>query len=280
MLGIAGTLMGTVWIAALTPDSDLLHLHVLDVGQGDALLIVTPDGATALVDGGPDPRQTGNLVDSLLPLEGLRMDVGVMTHGHADHSTGLLGLAREGRFELLLVTPLLAGEDVSRRTELDALGVDVHEGARGMSLTLGENVALEVLNPPLPLHSGTSSDLNNNSIALRLTYGEASALLMADLFTEAEYALLDAGVDLSADVLKVGHHGSATSTSPELLAAVGPAAAAVPVGAENRFGHPSAEVMERLADAVGQEHLFTTADDGCISFASDGERWWASTGCD
>ena len=103
---------------------------------------------------------------------------------------------------------------------------------------------------------------------------------MADLFTEAEYALLDAGVDLSADVLKVGHHGSATSTSPELLAAVSPAAAAVPVDAENRFGHPSPEVMERLADAVGQEHLFTTADDGCISFASDGERWWASTGCD
>ena len=280
VLGIAGTLMGTVWIAALTPDSDLLHLHVLDVGQGDALLIVTPDGATALVDGGPDPRQTGNLVDALLPLEGLRMDVGVMTHGHADHATGLLGLAREGRFELLLATPLLAGEGVSWHTEFDAMGVDVQEGIRGMSLALGEDVALEVLNPPLPLYSGTSSDLNNNSIALRLTYGEASALLMADLFTEAEYALLDAGLDLSADVLKVGHHGSATSTSPELLAAVGPAAAAVPVGAENRFGHPSAEVMERLADAVGQEHVFTTADEGCISFASDGERWWVSTGCD
>ncbi|MXW31190.1 MAG: DNA internalization-related competence protein ComEC/Rec2 [Chloroflexi bacterium] len=280
VLGIAGVLMGTVWVAALTPDSDLLHLHVLDVGQGDALLIVAPDGATALVDGGPDPRQTGNLVDALLPLEGLRMDVGVMTHGHADHSTGLLGLAREGRFELLLATPSLADEDISWRTELDALGVGVQEGIRGMSLTLGEHVALEVLNPPLPLHSGTSSDLNNNSIALRLTYGEASALLMADLFTEAEYGLLDAGVDLSADVLKVGHHGSATSTSPELLAAVGPVAAAVPVGAENRFGHPSPEVITRLADAVGQEHLFTTADDGCISFASDGERWWASTGCD
>ncbi len=280
VLGIAGTLMGTVWLAALTPDSDLLHLHVLDVGQGDALLIVAPDGATALVDGGPDPRQTGNLVDALLPLEGLRMDVGVMTHGHADHSTGLLGLAREGRFELLLATPSLADEDLPWRAELDALGVDVREGVRGMSLTLGEYVVLEVLNPPLPLYSGTSSDLNNNSIVLRLTYGETSALLMADLFTEAEYALLDAGVDLSADVLKVGHHGSATSTSLELLAAVEPAAAAVPVGAENHFGHPSPEVMTRLAGTVGKEQLFTTADDGCISFASDGERWWASTGCD
>ena len=118
-----------------------------------------------------------------------------------------------------------------------------------MTLTLGEDVILEVLNPPLPLLSGTSSDLNNNSIALRLTYGEASALLMADLFTEAEYALLDTSVDLSADVLKVGHHGSSTSTSPELLAAVTPAAAVVPVGEENHFGHPSAEVMARLTES-------------------------------
>ncbi len=280
VLGVAATLMGVVWIAALTPDSDLLHLHILDVGQGDALLIVTPDGATALVDGGPDPRQTGSLVDALLPLEGLRMDLGVITHGHADHATGLLGLARQGRFEHVLAPPSLPGEDASWHTELDASGVGMQEGVRGMTLALGEDVVLEILNPPLPLLAGTSSDLNNNSIALRLTYGEASALLMADLFTEAEYALLDTGIDLTADVLKVGHHGSATSTSPELLAAVGPAAAAVPVGAGNHFGHPSAEVMERLADAVGQEQLFTTAEDGCISFASDGAQWWASTGCD
>ena len=280
MLGIAAALMGTVWVAALTPDSDLLHLYVLDVGQGDALLIVTPDRATALVDGGPDPRLTANLVDSLLPLEGLRMDVGVVTHRHADHATGLLGLARQGRFEQVLAPPPLPGEDASWRAELDASDVEVQEGVRGMAVTLGEDVVLEVLNPPLPLLSGTSSDLNNNSIALRLTYGEASALLMADLFTEAEYALLDTGLDLSVDVLKVGHHGSATSTSPDLLAAVTPAAAAVPVGAENRFGHPSTEVMGRLAETVGQGQLFTTAEDGCISFASDGTRWWVSTGCD
>ena len=279
VLGIAAALMGTLWVAALTPDSDLLHLHVLDVGQGDALLIVTPDGATALVDGGPDPRLAANLVDALLPLEGLQMDVGVVTHGHTDHATGLLGLARQGRFEQVLAPPPFPGEEVPWHAELDALGLNMQEGVRGMTLTLGEDVVLEVLNPPLPLLSGTSSDLNNNSIALRLTYGEASALLMSDLFTEAEYALLDAGVDLSADVLKVGHHGSATSTSPELLAAVAPVAAAVPVGAENRFGHPSTAVMTRLAGVVG-EQVFTTAEDSCISFASDGSRWWVSTGCD
>ena len=278
-LGIAAVLMGSVWVAALTPDSDLLHLHVLDVGQGDALLIVSPDGATALIDGGPDPRQTANLIDSLLPLEGLQMDVGVMTHIHADHSTGLLALARQGRFERMLAPPPSADQDFSWHAELDALGMEAEEGVRGMWIALGDKVTLEVLNPPLPLHAGTSSDLNNNSIVLRLTYAEASALLMADLFTEAEYSLLDAGLDLSADVLKVGHHGSATSTSTELLTSVVPAAAVVSVDADNRFGHPSPEVMARLAGLVG-EQVYTTAEDGCISFASDGVRWWVSTGCD
>ena len=278
-LGAAAALMGAVWVAALTPSGGLLHLHVLDVGQGDALLIVTPDKSTALVDGGPDPRQTANLVDALLPIEGLRMDLGVVTHEHADHATGLLGLAREGRFEQLLMPPPLPGGDVSRRGELSALGIDVAEGVQGTTVRLGEQVSLEVLNPPLPLLSGTSSDPNNNSIVLRVLYGDASALLMADLFTEAEYGLIDAGLDLSADILKVGHHGSATSTSTALLAAVGPAAAAVPVDSENRFGHPSPDVMTRLAGAVG-EQVFTTAEDGCISFTSDGVRWWVSTGCD
>ena len=279
-LGVAAVLMGMVWVAALTPDSDLLHVHVLDVGQGDALLIVTPDNATALVDGGPDQRLTANRVDAILPLEGLRMDLGVLTHRHADHAAGLLGLARRERFDQVLAPPPLPGEDISWRTELDALGVTVQEGVRGVTAALGDEVVLEVLNPPLPLHAGTSSDLNNNSIALRLTYGEASALLMADLFTEAEYGLLDAGIDVSADILKVGHHGSATSTSPELLAAVMPAAAAVSVDAGGRFGHPSPGVMTRLAAVVGPDQLFTTAGDGCITFASDGARWWASTGCD
>ncbi|MDE2838532.1 MAG: DNA internalization-related competence protein ComEC/Rec2 [Chloroflexota bacterium] len=280
VLGVAGVLMSAVWVAALTPSSDLLHLHVLDVGQGDALLIVTPDRATALVDGGADPRLISNLVDAALPLEGLHMDLGVITHRHADHATGLLGLARQGRFDKLLAPPSLSAEEVSWRNELDELGLDVQEGIRGTTVALGEQVTLEVMNPPLPLHTGTSSDLNNNSIVLRLEYRDASALLMADLFTEAEHALLGEGLDLSADVLKVGHHGSATSTSPALLAAVDPAAAVVSVDADNRFGHPSPDVIARLTSAVGRDRVFVTAEDGCISFASDGARWWASKGCD
>ena len=280
VLGATGVLAGAVWIAALTPDAGLLELHALDVGQGDALLIVTPDGATALVDGGPDPRMAVNRVDAALPLDGLRIDLGVLTHGHADHAAGFMEMARRGRFGAVIVPPPIPGSNEAWRVELDALGVDVAEASRGMTIALGADATLQALNPPSPPLSGTASDVNNNAVALRLDYGETSALLMADLFVEAEWAMLDAGVDVSADLLKVGHHGSATSTSPEFLAAVGPSAAVVSVGADNRFGHPSDGVMARLARRVGAAQLFTTAEDGCVRFASDGERWHSSAGCD
>lgn len=276
----AGVLAGAVWIAALTPGAGLLELHALDVGQGDALLIVTPDGATALVDGGPDPRLAVNRVDAALPLDGLRIDLGVLTHGHADHAAGFMEMARRGRFGAVIVPPPIPGANEAWRGELDALGVETAEIARGMTIALGADATLRALNPPSPPLSGTASDVNNNAAALRLDYGETSALLMADLFVEAEWAMLDAGVDVSADLLKVGHHGSATSTSPEFLAAVGPSAAVVSVGADNRFGHPSDGVMARLERRVGAAQLFTTAEDGCVRFASDGERWHSSAGCD
>ena len=105
VLGAAGALAAAVWVAALTPNADLLELHVLDVGQGDALLIVTPDGASALVDGGPDPRLAVNRVDAALPLAGMRIDLGALTHGHADHAAGFLEMARRGRLRTVLVPP-------------------------------------------------------------------------------------------------------------------------------------------------------------------------------
>ena len=280
LLGAACALAAGAWIAALTPTAGLLELHVLDVGQGDALLVVTPDGASALVDGGPDPRLAVNRVDAALPLAGMRIDLGVLTHGHADHAAGFLEMARRGRLRTVLVPPPVPGANEEWRSELESLGAEVVEAARGTTAALGADAALTALHPPDPPLSGTGSDVNNNSVALRLAYGETSALLMADLFAEGEWAMLDAGVDVSADLLKVGHHGSATSTSPEFLAAVGPSAAVVSAGADNRLGHPSADVMARLERRVGAARLFSTAEDGCVRFASDGARWHASTGCD
>ncbi len=262
------------WAHAATSGDGLLHIDVLDTGQGDAILLTTPSGAAALFDGGPRPSVTIEQVDSLLPLGKLRLDLAVLTHPHADHLNGLMELARRGRLELVVAPP--PTEDDRWDDELAALGIPVAEAVRGMTITLPDGVRIEALNPPDPPIASSGSDVNNNGIAVRVLHRDASALLMADLFVEAEYSLIDWGAALDADILKVGHHGSRTSTSQELLDASNPAAAVISVGAENSYGHPSPEVVERLDAALGPGRTFTTAEHGRVRFSTDGARWWVS----
>ncbi len=286
-IGVLLILAAAPWAFIATARDGLLHVDVLDVGQGDAILITSPEGGTTLIDGGPDPRAAIEQVDDLLPLGELRIDLAVLTHPHADHMNGLLELARRGRLERVIAPPPTpssspsssppTGDADAWAAELDSLGLAPVEAVRGMTISLTDGVLIELLNPPGPALTGTSSDVNNNGVAARVVYGEASALFMADLFAEGELALLDAGLDLSADILKLGHHGSRTSTSPELLNAVGPAAAVVSVAAESPFGHPSPEVMERVAEKLGPGRLFSTAENGRVRFSTDGVRWWVST---
>ncbi len=292
-LAVGGLLVlaAAPWAFVATAGDGLLHVDVLDVGQGDAILITSPGGGRTLIDGGPDPRAAIEQVDDLLPLGKLRIDLAVLTHPHADHMNGLLELARRGRLDRVIAPPPSPSSSPSSSTssspstgyadswaaELESLGRAPVEVVRGMTVSLTDGVLIELLNPPAPALTGTSSDVNNNGVAARVVYGEASALFMADLFVESELALLDAGLDLSADILKLGHHGSRTSTSPDLLNAVGPVAAVVSVAAESPFGHPSPEVMERVSEKIGPDRLFSTAENGRVRFSTDGARWWVST---
>jgi len=133
-----------------------------------------------------------------------------------------------------------------------------------------------VLHPPAELMTGTEADGNNNSLVLRLVWGDAEFLLTGDIGTEAERVLLGSGEGLAADVLKVAHHGSGGSSSVEFLAAVAPAHAVISVGEENRFGHPEEEVLERLAD-LGDVTVLRTDQVGTIEFTTDGELMWVRT---
>ena len=135
---------------------------------------------------------------------------------------------------------------------------------------------LEVLHPPPQLLSGTESDGNNNSLVLRLTWGEAEFLLTGDIGTEAEKLLLGSSQDLSADLLKVAHHGSGSSSCSEFLQAVNPAYAIISVGEDNRFGHPDETVLERLAN-LGVVTVLRTDQQGTIEFTTDGQRLWVRT---
>jgi competence protein ComEC len=135
-----------------------------------------------------------------------------------------------------------------------------------------------VLNPPDPPLAATDSDVDNNAAVLRLSLGEVSFLLTADIMWRAEFELAYSRANLRSTVLKVAHHGSNTSTTPEFLAVAHPEIAVISVGADNKYGHPTEEVLERLEDLVGEENIYRTDENGTVEFITDGERLWLETG--
>jgi competence protein ComEC len=134
-----------------------------------------------------------------------------------------------------------------------------------------------VLHPGPELMKYTDADANNNSVVTRLVVGQVSFLLSGDIEEAAEDVLVASGQQLASTVLKVPHHGGNTSLSAAFLTAVSPELAVISVGADNRFGHPSPEVLERLEDSVGEEHILRTDERGTIEVVTDGERVWIET---
>jgi competence protein ComEC len=261
-----------VWTGAFAP-SPRLTVLVLDVGQGDAIFMRTPAGHRILVDGGPGGERLAQaLGPHLRPGEG-RLDLVVLTHPQDDHVTGLVEALR--RFEVGLVIAPPTESDTAAfaafRSEIVTQGVPVRAAHAGERVDLGRGAWLEVLAPPEVLLVGTSDDLNNNSMVLRLGLGGVSFLLTGDMAEPGERALLNSPDTVRATVLKVGHHGSDGSTSEALLQAVRPAAAVVSAGATNPFGHPSPTTLRRLAGIP----LYSTMANGNVRFETDGRRLWS-----
>jgi competence protein ComEC len=222
-----------------------LTVTFFDVGQGDAALVRSPAGATVLIDGGPDADQ---MARELASLGVRRLDFVVATHAHADHVGGLPSVL--ARFPVsLVVDPGCEGDSPYYADFLRAVeeaGAPFEHPAEGAILTL-EDLRIEVLGPDW-CYTGTESDTNNDSLVLRLSAGTASVLFPGDAEEPAQRELLlDAGGALQAQVLKVPHHGGATSLE-EFLQAVGAVAAVVSVG-PNRYGHPSPEVIADLTSS-------------------------------
>jgi len=261
-----------VWYGTLQPAPDRLRVTVLDVGQGDAILIETPAGHRILVDGGPSGARITQALGRALPASVRRIDLAVLTHAQDDHVSGLVEVLRRYEVGATLTGPL-PGETAAYRAWLDEIEdqeVPVVLAQSGDQIDLGDGARIEVLAPLATLLSGTADDLNNNSVVLRLVYGDVSFLLTGDLAAAGEAALLDAPVDLHATVLKAGHHGSDGSTTAAFLDAVSPSVAVISVGEENTFGHPSPTTRLRLAGVP----LLRTDDNGDVKFETDGTSLW------
>lgn len=246
-------------------------LVACDVGQGDALVLAAGDGRAVLVDTGPDPGAVDGCLDRLgvtqLPLV-------VLTHLHADHTGGLAG-ALEGRsVGAVAVGPLHLPADSLARVQATAAerGVPVVDLAAGQSLQWPE-LRLDVLAPtrppPAELGSDEGTQLNDFSVVMAAQTDVGRVLFTGDVELAAQAELLRSGVDLSADVLKVPHHGS-RSSAPEFFDAVRPRLAVVSVGAGNTYGHPNGVVLGHLAGGGATVVRTDLAGDAALVPGEDG----------
>jgi len=258
----------------LTPD-DNLHVSFLDVGQGDAILI-RKGNQDVLVDGGPDPRAISLELGKKLPFWDRTIELVILTHPSADHVTGLVEVLHRYNVGQVLY-PGLEFQSGIYDEWLDLLNeknVECTFAQAGQQIMLTDEVTIEVLNPQTPPLTDTQSDIDNNCVILRISIGEVSFLLTADAMWEAELELITSRANVTSTVLKVAHHGSKTSTSPEFLAVVSPQVAVISVGEDNPYGHPTDEVRDRLIEQLGPANIYRTDLHGTIEFITDGERLW------
>lgn len=262
-----------------------LELTILDVGQGDSLFVVSPRGTTLLIDGGGafggfpgheehngiDPGEEA--VSPYLWSRGFqKLDVVALTHAHQDHIGGLAAILDNFRVGTLWIgreveSQALANLEKLAREKKIPIAYEIHGNA-----FLWDGVETEVLWPEIGPNEVGPSPKNNDSLVLRMKYGERGMMLPGDAEKQAESSILadNSKGMLRADVLKVGHHGSKNSTMPGFLAAVHPSVAVISAGEDNPYGHPNPELLERLKDA--RVRILRTDRDGAVHVLTDGKQ--------
>ena len=290
--GVVGLLVGVSPVAVLgvillmgqlsmTRADGMLHVHVLDVGQGDAILVVTPQGRQVMVDGGPDPRNALLALGRRFSPGDRGLDAVVVTHLDSDHAGGLIGVLDRYDADVVMQGPTSSKSALFHQWEsvLDQRQHHVVQVWAGHRIQLDSDVVMEVLYPPSgKVPSRIDRNTNNLSVVIRLIYGEVSFLLTGDVEEDVEIYLVDTlDQGLRSDVLKVAHHGSHSSTSASFLRAVSPESAVISAGADNRYGHPHPDVMRRLSAITGDENVFITARDGSVEYITDGVALWVKT---
>ena len=265
---------------------DALLVEAIDVGQGDSLLLITPDGKTMLVDGGGfggGPRQAPQdfdigeeVVSPVLWSRGIRhLDVVALSHAHSDHMGGLPSVLRNFRPKELWVgnnPPVAAYEALL--DEARTLHVQIRAMKAGDSTALG-STRINVLAPFENYQPGAEPS-NDDSLVVHVSYKATSVLLEGDAESPIEQGML-AEQGLESTLLKVGHHGSTTSTQPEFLARVAPKWAVISCGLRNRYGHPRREILAELQ--ASRVRTFSTDVNGASCFELDGSNVKASSFC-
>jgi len=250
----------------------LLKVYFFNVGQGDAIWIEAPNGNQVLIDGGPDNAVLQRLGETM-PFYDKNIDMVVATHSDADHITGLIGVLDRYEVENIVYSNIVRKSSLydAWQEAVEKEGANIIDPVAGKVIDLGNKVTLTILHPAESLDGVAKEKVNNDSVVLTLKYGETQILLTGDIEAKAERQIILSGADIDADILKVAHHGSKTSTLDEFLYEVSPKVAVIQVGANNRYGHPTQEVLSRLEN-FGVK-LYRTDIDGNIKVTSDGKNY-------
>lgn len=243
-----------------------LHVWFFDIGQGDAIFIETPTGEQILVDGGPDAGVLAKLGSVMAPWD-KTIDAIVLTHPHADHVAGLVPVLE--RYDVVAIYDSGA---MNRTGTMETFNEDAadertvyHHVDETDRFAFGD-VILDVVAPTSTREGTVPEDPNEASVVILLTFGETTLLLTGDATADIEGEIANAVGDI--DVLKVGHHGSMTSSSYAFLETTTPEIGVISVGAENTYGHPHPAILKRLAER--NIRVLRTDQDGDILLISDG----------
>ncbi|MFQ6096972.1 MAG: DNA internalization-related competence protein ComEC/Rec2 [Armatimonadota bacterium] len=269
---------GALWHALWVPPADLT-VTMLDVGDGDCLLVRSSSGRTMMIDGGQRTFRARSdvarrvILPYLMTQRITRIDYLVVTHSHDDHVNGLADVLAEVPVGVILEGPTRGDTHAYQRYEETArsLGIARRPARRGMKIDLGGGAVVGVLAPGPTAMSGTVDDVNNNSVVLKVAYGEVTFLLVGDLQAEGERKLMRDPVNLGATILKVAHHGSAAASSSAFLRRVQPEVALISCSAALGQEHPAPEVIQRLK-SVGVS-IWRTDVHRTITVTTDGSGY-------
>lgn len=250
--------------------SNFLTVNFLDIGQGDAIFIEAPNHNQVLIDGGRGSAVLAELGE-VMPFYDREIDLIISTHPDSDHLGGLIEVVKRYKVNKILTTSVNSDTKEFEEWErvIQEKNIPVQIAKAGQIITLSKNVKMEVVSPSEDYENKNVEDLNHTSIVNRLVFGDLEILFTGDAEEKRERELLLSGVNLDADILKVGHHGSKKSTTSEFIKAVSPEVAIIQVGENNRYNHPTKEVLERLAGIT----IYRNDKNGRIEVKSNGRGY-------
>ena len=249
---------------------NFLEVTFFDVGQGDAIFIETPQSHQILIDGGPDSIILEKLATEM-PFWDRTIDLIILSHPEHDHLAGLLPVLERYKIDYILWTGIVRDTNEYREWKklIEKEKVEIIIAQAGQKIKLTENIRLDILHPFENLEGQEIKNSNNTSIINLLVFNKNSFLFTGDAYKSVEKKLIERNPDLTADILKVGHHGSKTSTAEEFIEKIAPEIAVISAGKDNRYEHPHQETLETLK-RYGIKALRTDLG-GDIKIISDGE---------